>query len=275
MPDSGKRSLKERLFDGEVLVGPACLSSSPDVIEIVGYAGFDWVFIDTEQPALGIDQDLQNLQRAADSANIASIIRVPQINLGEINKVLNMGTQGLWVPHVESAAEAQAAVDAALYPPLGHRGACPSIRVAQFGFIGWDEHVERSNANTLLTMTIETVEGLEHVEEIAAVPGVDSLCLGTFDLGVDMGLPSSAQYGDEHRWIDERLEAAGKRIQKACEDNGLIPATLAWSGDSMERWIDLGFRNIMFGLDLGLIQGAFAAHKATADAVLSRVKAAR
>jgi 4-hydroxy-2-oxoheptanedioate aldolase len=276
MPETGtlrKRTLKERLHDGEVLVGPATLSSSADVVEIVGHAGFDWVFIDTEQAALEIGADLQNLVRAADSAGIPVIIRPPETTLGTINKILNMGPQGLWIPAVNNAAEAKLAVDAALYPPLGRRGACPTIRSSEYGFWDWDEYMERANTQMLLTLTIETVEGLENVEEIAATPGVDSLCFGPFDLAVDMGLPSSAQYGDEHHWIDERLEAVGLRILKACQANDLIPATLAWSGNSLERWVDAGFRNMMFGLDLGLIKQAFVAHKAEADAALSRIAA--
>jgi 4-hydroxy-2-oxoheptanedioate aldolase len=269
-----KRTLKERLKDGEVLVGPATLSCSPDVIEIVGHSGFDWVFIDTEQPALDVGPGLQNLVRAADSADVPVIIRVDEEGQGVINKILNMGAQGLWVPHVDTAAEAKVAVDAALYPPLGRRGACPVIRSAELGFYDWDDYAARSNEAMLLTMTIETVEGLENVDEIAAVPGVDSLCFGSFDIGVDMGLPSSAQFGDDEHWIDPRLEEAAKKVLAACEKHDLIPATIAWNAAALERFIDMGFRNMMFGLDLGLIKQAFTDQFAAADAVRAKRAAA-
>lgn len=264
------RTLKERLKDGEVLVGPATLSCSPDVIEIVGHSGFDWVFIDTEQPALDVGSELQHLVRAADSAGIPAIVRVDEEGQGVVNKVLNTGPQGLWVPHVDTAAEAKVAVDAALYPPAGRRGACPVIRSAEYGFYDWDDYATRSNDALLLTMTIETVEGLENIDEIAAVPGVDSLCFGSFDLGVDMGLTSAAQYGDDHHWIDPRLEDAARTVLAACEEHDLIPATIAWNAEALDRWVAMGFRNIMFGIDLGLIKQAFVDQFAAAEAVRAK-----
>jgi 4-hydroxy-2-oxoheptanedioate aldolase len=267
------RTIKERLRDGEVTVGPASLSSSPTVVETIGYTGFDWVFIDTEQAAIGIGNDLEHLIRAADASGIPTIVRVPEAGLASINKVLNMGAQGIWVPHVESVEEAKLSIDAARYPPLGRRGACPVIRSTEQGFYDWDEYTARVNDQILMTLTIETVAGLEHVEEIAAVPGVDSLCIGPFDLGVDMGLPTSAHYTDGPE-LHPDLEAAMQRVLKACKDNDLIPATFAWNAAALERCIDLGFRNLLFGTDTALIRQALQTCKGEIDAIKDKLGAA-
>ena len=266
-----KRTLKDRLRDGEITIGPASVSSCPSVVEMIGYAGFDWVFIDTEQAAANIGLELEGLVRAAHVAEIPAIVRVPESGLSIINKTLNTGAQGIWVPHVESAEEAKLCVDAALYPPAGRRGAAPVIRAAEHAFYEWDTYMARANDVNLITLTIETVKGLENVEEIAAVPGVDSLCMGPFDMAVDMGLPSSAHYGDgEVSWVHEHLEDAARRTLKACHDNGLIPATLAWNADSLERWIDMGFRNLLFGTDVSLVHRALIDLKGQVDEIKGR-----
>jgi 4-hydroxy-2-oxoheptanedioate aldolase len=269
-----KRTLKERLLDGEITIGPASVSSCPSVVEMIGYCGFDWVFIDTEQAGANIGLELEGLVRAAHVAEIPAIVRIPESGLSIINKTLNTGAQGIWVPHVESAEEAKLCVDAALYPPAGRRGAAPVIRAAEHAFYEWDTYMARANEGNLITLTIETVKGLENVEEIAAVPGVDSLCMGPFDMAVDMGLPSSAHYGDGTvTWVHERLEDAARRTLKACEDNGLIPATLAWNSDSLERWINMGFRNLLFGTDVSLVHRALLGLKDQVDDIKGRVSA--
>lgn len=266
-------TLKERLDAGEICVGTAAVSSSPGIVEMVGYAGFDWVFVDTEQALATVGLELEELVRAGHAADIPVIVRVPEVSLSLINKTLNAGAQGVWVPHINNAEEAKLAVDAALYPPLGKRGAAPVIRAAEYGFWEWDDYMARANACNMIVLTIETVEGLENVEEIAAVPGVTSLCMGPFDLAVDMGLPSDAHFGDgEVTWVHPKLEEAGDRMLKACQDNGLIPATLGWNAESIERWVAKGFKNLLFGTDVTLVNHAIGNLQSEVQAIKKRLK---
>lgn len=207
-----KNRLKATLEAGHLGLGLVHFSASPATIEVMGTSGIDWVTIDTEHACNDVGKLLE-LIRAADGAGITPVIRVPEVNRMIIQQVLDAGAGGVMVSHVATRAQAIAAVEAAKYPPLGTRGACPTIRAADYDPEDWAEFTAESNREVLLFVLVEEKEGYENIEEILSVPGVDVVFLGNFDLSLSLGLPG------ESRWDHPVLSAMLDRVAAVAKRN--------------------------------------------------------
>jgi 2-keto-3-deoxy-L-rhamnonate aldolase RhmA len=252
------KTLREQLDAGGPVLGPGVFSGHPGTVELMGHLGFDFVFLDTEQAApSSAGEDAQHLVRAADAAGIAPTLRIGELSPHLINNAINIGAQGVWVPHVETAAHAQAMVDAARYPPVGRRGAAPVVRAARYGAEPFDDYRDRANRETVLIAIVESVQGVDAIDEIAAVDGLDVVCFGTFDFAVSLGLAQDEFYGGAGTdGVHPDVRAAGERVLEACRRTSTVPATAAWSRQAAELWLGLGFRMLLYGLDTALMLGA-------------------
>jgi 2-keto-3-deoxy-L-rhamnonate aldolase RhmA len=161
--------------------------ADPAIVEIIALAGFDGVFIDMEHTGFDL-QLVGDMIRVADLTGITSIVRVPENNAKLILRVLDMGAQGIQVPHIEGIEGAKRAVAAVRYPPLGERGAAGSSRAAGYGSIPWREHMHTSNEEILLVVMTEDLKGINDIEAIAALDGVDLISLGPTDLSAALGI---------------------------------------------------------------------------------------
>lgn len=161
--------------------------SDPAVVEIIAIAGFDGAFIDMEHTGFDL-QLMGEMIRVADLTGITSIVRVPDNDPKLILRILDMGAQGIQVPHVQGLEGAKQAVNAVRYPPLGERGAAGSTRAAGYGSVPWQEHMRSSNEEILLIAMTEDMKGIGEIEEIAALDGVDLISLGPTDLSAALGI---------------------------------------------------------------------------------------
>jgi len=182
---------------------------------------------------------------------LVPLARVPRSEYHFIARALDVGALGVMVPMVGTADEAAHIVSCARYPPQGRRGAA-------FGFAHDDyqggnvpEKIAALHARTLLIAQIETVEGLRNVEAIAAVPGIDVLWLGHFDLTNSMGIPGAFDHPD--------YVAAVARIVAACEQAGKVAAFLATDERSARDAVARGFRMFAYGIDQLMLQEALRA----------------
>ena len=195
--------------------------------------------------------------RACHAAGCAATVRVRANEPSLVSGVLDAGAQGVWVPHVESAEEARRVVEAARFPPEGRRGAAPMTRAARWSAEPWEAHVERSKAETTIFLVVETVKGMEAVEEIAAVPGVDAVIFGQFDYGVDAGLsPSDFYGGGTLSGIHPVLEEAAGKVLRACQAAGIAAGTVAFSREVGLQWVAKGFRVLVWSTDVTLFSRA-------------------
>lgn len=185
---------------------------SPAVAELMAYAGFDWLVIETEHNGLD-SAEIQQMLMALNGTKPVPLVRVPSANPVFIQRALDMGALGVVVPLVKTAAEAKAIVAATRYPPHGTRSFGP-LRAEHYTFDRQD-YLARANDNLLVVLIIETAEALENLEEIAAVKGVDVLFVGPFDLCLSLGWDPLQLPFPAFEEVIERLLAVGRKYQVA------------------------------------------------------------
>jgi 2-keto-3-deoxy-L-rhamnonate aldolase RhmA len=181
---------------------------SAELVEFLGLLGFDCVFIDAEHGGVGIKQ-AQDLVRAADAGGIPTLVRVPCNEPAIIQSYLDIGSGGVIVPHVTSAEQAEAAVQASKFAPRGIRGAHPATRAARYG-VPQDArtYYARANAETLVAVMIEDVGAVEHLDGIMATEGLDLLVIGREDLAMSSGHSGEPDHPEVVRLIDLVLQGA-------------------------------------------------------------------
>lgn len=185
--------LRQRLSAGERLLGTFLRINSPELVEIMAFAGFDFVIIDFEHGTMGIES-LAHLVRAAETAGISPLVRVAQNSDIDIFKALDSGAEGIVVPRVNSAKEAQRAVAAAKFSPAGARGACPRVRAGHYTAIPAEEYFSAANQTTCVILLIESPEGVAAVPEILRLSEVDAVMLGASDLSHAAGVPGQLDH---------------------------------------------------------------------------------
>ena len=156
---------------------------SPALVEMCGYAGFDFVILDNEHGSADLGTT-EHMLRAARASGILPVVRCLR---HDIARVLDMGASGVQIPMVQSAEEAADLVQQVRYPGVGRRGSAFSGRAAGYGFFPGAAHTRRSNEGVALIVMIETPEAVEQAAAIAAVPGVDGVFVGPNDLAHAMG----------------------------------------------------------------------------------------
>lgn len=224
---SGKpvqRSIRQRLEAGEKALGGSVQLPSPEIVELIGYTGYDFAFIDAEHGSFGLSE-LRELIRAADAARVDSIVRVPDHDETFIQRVLDLGATGVIVPHIRSVEIGRAMVAAAKYGPDGTRGACPFIRSVGHVSEDWAGDYARSDRDVLVFGLIEDAEGVENAEAIAGECGFDGLMFGPFDLSWSIGLSGDIWH--------PRIRAMQDRVLAAVRAAGIeyFAAMSSWESD--------------------------------------------
>jgi len=234
-----ENSVKGKLKKGEVVIGSIASINSPDIVEILALAGFDFVFIDNEHGALNIETTA-NLIRAAELRQCTPIVRIEENNPIRVLKTLDIGAMGLHVPQVNSKLDAQEMVKAAKYYPLGERGtALP--RSSGYGLFSREQYMKESNEETLLIPHIENIKGVENLNEILEVPGLDIIFIGPYDLSQSLGIPGQL----DHPLLEEKIAQSLDTILKAGLTAGIFVATV----EDAQKRIEQGFRYILYSMD--------------------------
>jgi 4-hydroxy-2-oxoheptanedioate aldolase len=181
-----QNQVRRKLEEGKNLLGMMQFTGSPMMIEVMASAGMDFVNIDMEHSP--IDSGLAaHLVRAADAVGITPFVRVPSVDPPMIKKMLNLGVQGIIVPHA-SRANCEAAVSAARYEPEGTRGSCPAIRASRYYQPDWAGYTRATNREVTIIPLLEDKPAIDDVEGILAIDGVDIVFLGPFDYSVALGI---------------------------------------------------------------------------------------
>jgi 4-hydroxy-2-oxoheptanedioate aldolase len=202
---------KAKLSEGKVVFGAIISRYAPDLVELFGAIGYDFVMIDCEHGPMDLDQ-VEHMVRAAEVFGITPITRVPDHADATILRFLDRGVQGVIVPHVNTREEAEAVAKAARYYPEGHRG-MGSGRAHDYGIgVSRDESTRWINAQTLVIPMVEEVEAVKNLDAILTVPGVDVLHVAASDLGQSMGNPGAAEVRRLMGQVITRIRAAGRLV---------------------------------------------------------------
>ncbi|MEO1490910.1 MAG: aldolase/citrate lyase family protein [Pseudomonadota bacterium] len=237
---------RDKLDSGELALGVGLRSArTVDIGRAMKTAGFDWLFIDMEHNTMSLD-DAANISVAAQDAGITPIVRVPGVEHHHAARALDGGAQGIVVPHVDDLETAKQMVHNVRYAPIGGRsmyGAQPQVA---FESHPQDDLMAALNRSTFLVLMIESPEGVENAEAIAALDGVDALLVGTSDLTAEMGIPGQLDH--------PRIEAAYETVIAACKKHGKHPGMGGvYAPALMEKYIGMGMRMILAGSEFSFM----------------------
>lgn len=240
--------LKERLRGDEALLGTFAQLPSPEVVELLGLAGLQFVILDNEHGPLAIE-GLGPLLRAAELRGLHTIVRVAENDPIRIQKALDLGAEGILVPRVASRADAERAVAAAYFMPQGARGACPCVRGLTYGQHESPALYATTNERTVVLLLLEGAEAVANAESIATVPGIDGVLLGPVDLAHTLGVPGEP----EHPRVTAALATLVERLGRC----GVAVGVFAFTLDGAVRWAASGARWLPISVDTTFILTAY------------------
>ena len=210
-----KNPALDKLRAGELSIGVGLRQArTVDVAKIMKTAGFDWLFIDMEHNSMDMDMAVQ-ISVAAHETGITPIVRVPGYEHYHATRALDGGAQGIVVPHVDDATIAAQIASNCRYPPIGHRSITGALPQLNFQTHTLKDATETINRETLIVVMLETPTAIDNAEEIASVPGIDALLIGTNDLTLEMGIPGELDHAN--------IVAAYGRVITACEKHNKFP----------------------------------------------------
>jgi 2-dehydro-3-deoxyglucarate aldolase/4-hydroxy-2-oxoheptanedioate aldolase len=240
--------VKHALRAGGISVGTMMIEfNTSGIARIAAAAGAEFAVFDMEHSCWGMEE-VRRLLAASRAADIVPLVRPPTSQYHFISRVLDAGAMGVVIPLVETAEQAREVVSWASYPPKGKRGC--GFALAHDDFAGGDlaSKMIHTNDNIMTIAQIETKAGLENVEAIAAVDGIDGLWVGQFDLTTSLGIP-----GDfAHRLFVD----ATRRVVKACEAHGKAAVLAVMDVDDLCAGPRNGYRMLVYAADLWIYQQA-------------------
>lgn len=244
--------LKAALQAGDPVFGLLNSIPSPVLIEMLGYAGYDFVILDMEHVSVN-PETLENAVRAAECAGITALVRVPSAAPEYILRVLDCGALGVVIPHVRSRDEAEQIVRASRYYPNGQRGVSGG-RTTGFGSIDLVSYFERANREVMVVVMIEDRAGVEAISEIVRVPGIDMVLEGAVDLAQSYALPGQHQH--------PQVQAAIQSVATSCQQHGIAFCAIPRTPEQFGEWRAKGVNAFLLGDDRGVAFRALKAHVA-------------
>ncbi|MFC1571743.1 HpcH/HpaI aldolase/citrate lyase family protein [Candidatus Margulisiibacteriota bacterium] len=235
------KDLKNRLKNNQLSVGSWITLGHPSVAEIMAQADFDWLTIDLEHSAITLDQ-AQSLIQVIDLSGCTPLVRVGENDPNLIKRVMDAGACGVIIPMVNSKEEAEKAVKAVKYPPIGTRGV-GLARAQGYGF-KFDQYKDWVNKESLVIVQIEHIKAIENLEEILNVPGVDGSIIGPYDLSGSMGYPGEFERPE--------VQEALKRYEDICSKMNKPKGIHVVQPDAAKanRYIKSGYSLLAFGVDM-------------------------
>lgn len=242
--------VKKKIQAGQPVYGLFCSNPSSLTVEMIGAAGYDFVIIDMEHTLINPDT-VQQMIRAAEAFQITPFVRVPEKSPGTILQVLDAGAQGVVIPHVRSKQDMEEAVKACFYTPKGNRS-LNGGRNAAFGKYPLRTYMEVANQEVMCIPMIEDREGIEKMDEILSVEGIDFVLEGAADLSASYGVP----WETGHPQVREALHA----LQQRANEVGVPYSAIPRNKEEMKNWWNRGVRIFVMGDDRGIAYRAMKSH---------------
>jgi 2-keto-3-deoxy-L-rhamnonate aldolase RhmA len=237
-------TLKAKLAGGQRAVGVLLTINSPELVELFGHLGYDFVFVDGQHGGLTVET-ARELIRAADVTGMTALVRVPRNDPSVILEYLDAGAGGIIVPDLVDPAEALAAARATKYAPRGTRGAMTMSRAGFYGVTQSPaEYLRRANEETMFVPLIESAEAIPVIDRLVTVPDVDVVLVGPGDLALSMGIPGG--------WMDPRVQANVQHILDAAARARHPSMVMALSHEDGRRLIGQGVRALLVNATMAI-----------------------
>ncbi|UCH24838.1 MAG: hypothetical protein JSV66_12915 [Trueperaceae bacterium] len=237
--------LKRDLAAGKVCIGATITMNSPVVAEIMSHVGLDWLWFEMEHTSLDFEAVLTMLQ-VTNGAEVSTVVRVPWNDKTMIKRALETGPDGIIIPLITTKEEAEYAVRAMKYPPLGERGG--GLSRAQAYGLHMGEYMESANDEVMTILMIEHITAVENIDEILQVQGVDSVMVGALDLSGSMGMLGQT--------ADPAVEGAIQKVLAASKRAGVPCGIITVAPEQANERIAQGFTNLIIGIDVLYLHGA-------------------
>ncbi len=271
---NGKDLLEKMKRDEVVLSMSLRLGMGNPAIEAAKKTGFDFIYIDFEHGVMEMETFAQ-IVREARLYDLLTLCRAPGLDVGFVNRVLDAGANGVVFPHIMSKEDAMKAVELVKFRtdeiPFGKRGFEPSYGLPKQDGADWDSYFHRVNDETLVGLMIEDKEGVENIEDILSVKGIDIVYIGKMDMSFSYGVSFTPLAGKD----DPVIEAAIEKICAECDERG-IPVRFTVGRSPAEivpnanRWIQKGRSKLFMVNDQALlIEGAKDYVKALKEGLVS------
>lgn len=255
--------VKRKIKAGKTTIGSWISFAHTGIAEIMARSGFEWLAIDMEHSAIELPQ-AQQLIQVIELAGCVPLVRVGENSANLIKRVMDAGAHGVIVPMINSREEAIAAVKAVKYPPFGTRGV--GLARAQ-GYGGnFNKYFKSINAESIVIAQIEHKDGVQNIEEITNVDGLDGVMIGPYDISASYGIPGELEH--------PRVKKAEEAVKKAARLRGLALGThVIWpQADNLKKKIREGFNFIAYSSDMLMIQYHF---REAGDRINAMLKGAR
>lgn len=238
-------NLKQRLKNGEQVLGTMVTTfASADLPKILKNCGFDYFIIDCEHGSF-TTREVANMIAVARGIEMPALVRIPEIVREYVLKFIEMGASGLLLPNTETAEQARLLVDYAKYAPMGHRGVSLSRPHTDFRKVDGRAYMEKANAETILACQIESRRGVENIEAIMAVEGIDVGFIGPNDMSQDYGILGQFDHPE--------IVSAFEKIIAAAAANGKWSGVHFGSAAPLKPWLSRGMQMNLWNSDNGLL----------------------
>ena len=240
-------SLKKQLQNNELTVGSWITLNNPAIAEIMAETGFDWITVDLEHSVIDLFE-AENLIRIINLKGVTPLVRLSNNDATQIKRVMDAGSHGVIVPMVNSAVDAQKAVEAVKYPKSGKRGV--GLARAQGYGVRFSEYLEWQETESIVIVQIEHIDAVNNLKEILNTDGVDGYIIGPYDLSGSMGIPGEFQDAEFIKTMDY-VRATGNEMGKPGGIHIIEPEP-----EQLETSISNGYKFIAYSLDIRMLDTA-------------------
>jgi len=245
---SDKNYIKGKLKSGGRVFGTWSMLGSPSATNVISQAGMDFVIIDMEHGLMSFETAEQQIY-FGESPTCTPIIRLGAKDEPTILRALETGAHGIMTSHVATAKEAQEVVQAALYSPEGNRGLSPFTRNHGYNEQDLPTKLKKANEELFIGVLVEGKEGLNNLESIAAVPGLDVVYLGIYDISMTLGVPGDLNHPKVVKFVKDSV--------KVIEKNGIAAGSVGPTREYVQLLFDAGFRFIAYRVDCAVLREGF------------------
>jgi 2-dehydro-3-deoxyglucarate aldolase len=238
-------AFRQAVRNGDRMIGCWASLASPITTELLGVCGFDWMLLDAEHAPNDVLTLIPQLMALKDSPT-APMVRPPANESVVIKRLLDAGFFNFLIPFVDSADDAQRAVAATRYPPLGIRGVSVGTRANRYGTV--PDYLKVANDNICVVVQIESRAAVDAIDEITAVDGVDAVFVGPSDLAANFGHMGDAS----HPEVQEAIAHIFARVKAGGKPSGI----LAPVQQDAERYLEMGSTLVAVCADMGLLRNA-------------------